>query len=76
MATKVVGSAGRFGSRYGLRLRSKVAKVEKEQKALQECPYCLKKSVKRVAVGIWYCKKCKSKFSGSAYRIRNAIMGE
>lgn len=76
MATKVVGSAGRFGPRYGLKLRSRVAKLEKEQKALQECPYCMRKAVKRLSTGIWFCKKCESKFTGSAYRIKNLVLEE
>ncbi len=74
MATKVVGSTGRFGARYGLRIRSKVAKVEKEQRAPQECPYCLRKGVKRLSFGIWLCPKCDSKFTGSAYRVKNVAV--
>lgn len=76
MKTKVVGSAGRFGPRYGLRIRSKITKVEKEQKAPQECPYCLRKVVKRLAPGIWQCKKCDSKFAGSAYKVKISMEGK
>jgi large subunit ribosomal protein L37Ae len=68
MATKKVGSAGRFGSRYGRRIRTKIVAVEKDKKAAK-CPYCLKlKTLKRVASGIWYCTKCDSKFAGKAYK--------
>lgn len=76
MKTKVVGSTGRFGPRYGLRTRSKVAKVEKEQRAPQECPYCLRSVAKRLAPGIWQCNKCDSKFTGGAYKVKRALAEE
>ena len=69
MATKKVGSTGRYGVRYGQRLRAKVNMVEKTQDKSKKCPYCHRDTVKRVSVGIWQCKKCDSKFTGKAYRI-------
>mgnify|MGYP006289146171 CR=1 FL=1 len=63
--TKKVGSAGRFGSRYGLRIRRRI--VDVESKKSKNCPICGKKQLKRVASGIWECKKCKNKFTGGAY---------
>jgi len=68
--TKKVGSAGRFGSRYGSKIRQKILAVERIQKKKQKCPYCLKFSVKRLAKGIFECKKCSSKFTGRAYVVR------
>jgi len=65
--TKKVGSTGRFGARYGLKIRKKVLEIEKLQRGKQKCPFCLKLSVKRLASGIWYCKACKTKFAGEAY---------
>lgn len=67
--TKKVGSAGRFGARYGKRIRAKIIAVEEIQRAKQACPYCRKKGVKRLAAGIWHCKKCKTKFTGGAYSV-------
>jgi len=67
--TKKVKSAGRFGARYGRKVRQKVIDIEQKQKAKQQCPYCNKWGVKRLAVGIWQCKKCDSKFTGKAYYI-------
>ena len=68
MATKKVGSTGRFGSRYGRRIRTKIVSVEKD-KHLVKCPHCLKlKALKRVSSGIWYCTKCDTKFAGKAYK--------
>ncbi len=65
--TKKAGSAGRFGSRYGRTVRSKVSKVESRLKQWHQCPHCLRKRVKRIATGIWQCKKCEVKFAGGAY---------
>jgi large subunit ribosomal protein L37Ae len=66
MATKV-GSSGRYGARYGKKLKSKINNVEKVQRKAQKCPYCSRLAVKRVAAGIYNCKKCESKFTGKAY---------
>ncbi len=66
MATKV-GSAGRFGPRYGKTIRQKVAAIESRMRAAHVCPFCTAKKVKRVFVGVWSCKKCGKKFAGRAY---------
>ena len=65
--TKKVKSAGRFGSRYGRKIRQRVIDIEQKQKAKHQCPHCNKWSIKRLAVGIFECKKCNSKFTGKAY---------
>ena len=57
MPTKKVKSAGRFGSRYGKKIRQRIIDVEKKQRRKHECPYCYSLTVKRVAAGIWKCKK-------------------
>ncbi|MBT3323547.1 50S ribosomal protein L37ae [archaeon] len=68
---KKIGSAGRFGARYGRKLRSKIINVEKIQRKKQKCPYCSRLAAKRLAMGIFECKKCSAKFTGKAY-----IVGE
>lgn len=65
--TKKVGSSGKFGPRYGMRLRRKWLEVDKVQRALYQCPTCRKMGVSRVVSGIWECSKCGAKFSGGAY---------
>jgi large subunit ribosomal protein L37Ae len=65
--TKKVASAGRFGARYGRRLRKKIINVESQQRKKQKCPYCSREAAKRVAMGIFECRKCNSKFTGRAY---------
>ena len=66
--TKKVGITGKFGARYGLKPRKKILKVE--AKKTKKCPHCGKEQIKRVASGIWECKKCKNKFTGGAYILR------
>ena len=69
MVKKKKGSAGRFGARYGSRLKAKVSAIESKQKKGYKCPLCLKNKVKKVSYGIWYCKNCDTKFAGKAYSL-------
>tara|TARA_Y100000310_G_C20263135_1_gene614561 strand:- start:74 stop:397 length:324 start_codon:yes stop_codon:yes gene_type:complete len=71
-----LGSAKRFGSRYGSKPKHKFAKIEKEQRKKHLCPYCNTLKVKRVAVGIWHCRKCNSKFTGKAYTVSKTLSFE
>jgi len=65
--TKKIGSAGRFGARYGLKIRKKVKEIESIQKHKHKCPECFKFALKRIASGIWLCAACGNKFAGKAY---------
>ncbi|MDI6806781.1 MAG: 50S ribosomal protein L37ae [Candidatus Aenigmarchaeota archaeon] len=65
---KIVGTAGRFGVRYGKKVRAKIAEIEAVQKQRHICPKCGMKYVERVSAGIWRCKKCGAKFAGQAYK--------
>ena len=69
-----LGSVKRFGARYGRKLKVKFSKIETEQRKLHKCPYCSKTAVKRIAVGIWNCRKCNAKFTGKAYSITKKII--
>ncbi|RLE61391.1 MAG: 50S ribosomal protein L37ae [Thermoprotei archaeon] len=72
--TKVVGSAGRFGARYGSTLRKKVALIEKKMKGKHRCPRCHSRgTLKRVSIGIWTCKKCGYTFAGGAWIPRTQL---
>lgn len=71
-----LGSTKRFGARYGRSVKEKLAEIEKEQRKKHKCPYCNQFKVKRVAVGIWYCRKCKTKFAGKAYSLKEKIFDE
>ena len=65
--SKQLGSVKRYGPRYGRRVKHKVAKIESVQRKKHKCPYCHAIKVKRMAAGIWFCDRCKSKFTGKAY---------
>jgi len=67
---KSLGSVKRFGARYGRRVKHKLAAIEAVQKGKHTCPYCRAEKVKQVAVGIWHCKRCNSKFTGRAYTLK------
>lgn len=64
---KKTGPAGKFGVRYGMRIRKRWKEIDERQKKLHECPVCSRLSVRRVASGIWGCRKCGAKFAGGAY---------
>ncbi len=67
--TKVVGSAGRFGARYGSTLRKRVAAIERKMKSKKHrCPRCYSRgTLERVSIGIWRCRKCGYTFAGGAW---------
>ena len=73
MRTKKVGSTGRFGVRYGLKIRRQVLAVEKIMRSTHICPSCLKAGLKREAAGVWSCKKCGKKIAGGAFAPSTAV---
>jgi len=64
-----LGAAKRFGARYGSTLKYKLAKIEKETRKKNKCPYCNKIKVKRISSGIWLCRGCNTKFASRAYYV-------
>ena len=64
--TKKIGSAGRFGVRYGRKVKLKIKNLETTKKFT--CPDCKKPVLKRQVSGIWECRKCGLKVAGKAYR--------
>lgn len=69
MSDEKLTSVKRFGTRYGRTTKLKFGQIESEQRKKHKCPACSHAAVKRVAVGIWECRKCDAKFSGKAYTI-------
>ena len=66
--TKKVGASGRFGPRYGTKIRKRVLAVELELRRAHACPSCGAKTARRESTGIWQCRRCGAKFAGAAYR--------
>ncbi|MBU2104537.1 MAG: 50S ribosomal protein L37ae [Nanoarchaeota archaeon] len=64
---KKTKSAGRFGARFGTRVRKKLVNVESKQRKKQKCPFCNRLGAKKLSKGIWKCPKCNKKFAGGTY---------
>lgn len=65
--TKKVGISGKFGPRYGVKVRKQIQAVEMEKTKRHTCPRCKHKSVKRISTGIWKCRRCNLTFASGAY---------
>lgn len=70
MATKKIGVAGKFGSKYGATIKERYKEVASKQAKKQQCPYCKKYKSKRLAKGLWRCKSCGKKFTAHAYYLK------
>lgn len=67
MKKSTLGSAKRFGTRYGKSVKEKVAKAEKSSRNLKSPITNKEDGAKRLASGIYVCKKTGIKFAGKAY---------
>jgi large subunit ribosomal protein L37Ae len=65
--TKKVGITGKYGTRYGAKLRKQAKAIEILQRTKYVCPFCGKSSIRRQAVGIWRCKACRRCIAGGAW---------
>jgi large subunit ribosomal protein L37Ae len=68
--TKKVGITGRYGPRYGVRVRKQIKDISRHRARAQRCPECQQDAVKRISSGIWFCSRCKLKFAAAAYSTR------
>ncbi len=66
--TRQVGVVGRYGPRYGVRIRRRVQEVEEARRASHVCPKCQAAAVRRRSSGVWQCRHCGHVFAGGAYR--------
>ncbi|OGS55724.1 MAG: hypothetical protein A3K60_03055 [Euryarchaeota archaeon RBG_19FT_COMBO_56_21] len=65
--TKKVGTSGRLGPRYGVRIRKRIADVEAVSKGRHECPKCRVVAMQRMANGIYNCRHCGARMASSSY---------
>ncbi|MGC9443921.1 MAG: 50S ribosomal protein L37ae [Candidatus Methanospirareceae archaeon] len=70
---KKTKSAGRFGVRYGRKIRRAITSIESRTKAAHVCPSCEHPSVRRIGTGIWQCRKCGYTFTGGTYIPHTAL---
>ena len=71
--TKKVGTAGRYGPRYGVKIRRRISELELHQKRKHTCPDCNYQAVKRISTGIWQCRHCGYTYAGGAYMPKTAV---
>lgn len=55
---------------YGKKIRQAVRDVNRKAWKKYKCPSCSRTSVKRVANGVWQCRKCSTKFASGAFEFR------
>lgn len=65
--TVKVGITGKYGTRYGAKLRKQVKAIDILQRTKYICPFCGKNSIRRFAVGIWRCRACRRNIAGGAW---------
>jgi large subunit ribosomal protein L37Ae len=67
--TKKIKASGKFGPGYGTRVRQNYNKIESSQRKKQKSPFHPKGTAKRIAPGIWKCKRTGKVFAGPAYSL-------
>jgi large subunit ribosomal protein L37Ae len=65
--TTKVGITGKYGTRYGAKLRKQTKAIEILQRTKYTCTFCGKNSIRRSAVGIWRCRACRRTIAGGAW---------
>jgi large subunit ribosomal protein L37Ae len=65
--TKKVGNTGWMGPRYGIRIRRRVLEIDRARELAAACPKCSTVTVRRIASGVFQCRRCGNKFASGAY---------
>ncbi len=65
--TKKVGGTGWMGPRYGIRIRRRVLEIDRSRERPAPCPRCSTVTLRRVASGIFECRRCGTRFASNAY---------
>ncbi len=58
-------------TRYGIKIRRRLDEIQKTKSERYKCPRCKRYTMKRLASGIWICKKCGFKVASKAYKLEN-----
>lgn len=70
MAKEKLKTVKRLGPRYGLKTRRRLDEIERGYRGkLRRCTKCGATKLRRVAAGIWQCRKCDQKFASHAYKV-------
>lgn len=64
---KKIRASGKFSGGIGVHSRNEFNAIESEQRKSQPSPFHPKGKAKRIAAGIWKCKKTGKVFAGNAY---------
>ncbi len=66
--TKKVGISGKFGARYGSKVRKAWNVVAEKQKGIVKCPRCESRLRNmREYTGLWHCRRCGATWTGGAW---------
>lgn len=65
---KTGNGSGRFGSKYGKRIRDEIKKATASKIQRYVCPTCSRTAVRRESAGVWKCTKCGKKYASGAYK--------
>ncbi len=65
--TKKVGLTGWMGARYGIRIRRRVLDIDRARERDAACPRCSTVTVRRVASGVFECRRCGTRYASNAY---------
>ena len=65
--TKKVGSTGWMGARYGIRIRRRVIDIDQARSRASACPRCSTVTLRRVASGVFECRRCGTRYASNAY---------
>ena len=58
-----------LGIRFGATVRKRYSKAYRTLKQKRRCPSCGSYKFSRIALGIWYCRKCRYKVAAGAYDV-------
>ena len=65
-----VGITGKYGTRYGSKLRKQIKAIEILQRMKYTSPFSGKNSIRRKAAGIWYDKSTGRTIAGGAWEFQ------